>query len=252
MTFRETAGSEARETNHQDSSATQPKAKRKASLPTIEAEPSGVELEEVERAGGVVLEETPALSAEALRPSAAPAEDPVRLYLKEIGKVHLLTAQQEVSLGRRIEAGQIQLRRALAGIPVAVTQLLARVDRIRHAELGLDEVIVLPEGGEPRPDEVKPLLAAFTRIRRLEREILRLQESLLDKRRGKTTRATYHKWIAQNRAAIQSAIEKLPLKPGLVDQLVADVRRQAKRLAEIRVPKDVRGLEREIGLGKKA
>jgi len=253
MTFRETANSEARETNHQDSPATQPKAKaRKASLPTIEAEPSGVELEEEERAGGVVLEETPALSAEALRPSAAPAEDPVRLYLKEIGKVHLLTAQQEVSLGRRIEAGQIQLRRALAGIPVAVTQLLARVDRIRHAELGLDEVIVLPEGGEPRPDEVKPLLAAFTRIRRLEREIARLQESLLDKRRGKSTRATYHKWIAQNRASIQSAVEKLPLKPGLVDQLVADVRRQAKRLAELRVPKDVRGLEREIGLGKKA
>jgi RNA polymerase primary sigma factor len=253
MTFRETANSESRETNHRDSPATQPKAKaRKASLPTIEAEPSGVELEEEERAGGVVLEETPALSAEALRPSAAPAEDPVRLYLKEIGKVHLLTAQQEVSLGRRIEAGQIQLRRALAGIPVAVTHLLARVDRIRHAELGLDEVIVLPEGGEPRPDEVKPLLAAFTRIRRLEREIARLQESLLDKRRGKSTRATYHKWIAQNRAAIQSAIEKLPLKPGLVDQLVADVRRQAKRLAELRVTKDVRGLECEIGLGKKA
>jgi RNA polymerase primary sigma factor len=253
MTFRETADSGSRETNHQDSPATQPKAKvRKASLRTVEAEPSGVELEEEERAGGVVLEETPALSAEALRPSAAPAEDPVRLYLKEIGKVHLLTAQQEVTLGRRIEAGQIQLRRALAGIPVAVTQLLSRVDRIRHAELGLDEVIVLPEGGEPRPDEVKPLLAAFTRIRRLEREIVRLQESLLDKRRGKSTRATYHKWIAQNRAAIQSAVEKLPLKPGLVDQLVADVRRQAKRLAELKVPKDVRGLEREIGLGKKA
>jgi RNA polymerase primary sigma factor len=253
MTFRETGDSEARETIHQESPAAQPKAgARKAALPKIEAEPSEVDLEDEERVAAVVLEETPALSAEALRPSAAPAEDPVRLYLKEIGKVHLLTAQQEVSLGRRIEAGQIQLRRALAGIPVAITQLLARVDRIRHAELGLDEVIVLPEGGEPRPDEVKPLLAAFTRIRRLEREIKRLQESLQDKRRGKTTRANYHKWIAQNRAAIQGAVEKLPLKPGLVDQLVADVRRQAKRLAELKTPKDIRALEREIGLGKKA
>ena len=139
----------------------------------------------------------------------------------------MLTAQQEVSLGRRIEVGQIQLRRALAGIPIATAQLLARVDRIRHAEVGLDEVIVLPEGGEPKPEEIKPLLAVFTRIRRLEREIERLQESLQDKRRGKTTRANYHKWIAQNRAAIQTAVEKLPLKPGLVDQLVADVRRQA-------------------------
>jgi RNA polymerase primary sigma factor len=101
------------------------------------------------------------------------------------------------------------------------------------------------------PDYIKPLLAVFTRIRRLEREIERLQESLQDKRRGKTTRANYHKWIAQNRAAIQTAVEKLPLKPGLVDQLVGDVRRQAKRLAEARTSKDIRALEREIGLGKK-
>jgi len=254
MTFRETGDSEIHVAAHPGTGTpiAQPKPRmRKGALPKIEAEPTGTELEDEEKVAEVVLEETPALSEEALRPSAAPAEDPVRLYLKEIGKVHLLTAQQEVSLGRRIEVGQIQLRRALAGIPMATAQLLARVDRIRHAELGLDEVIVLPEGGEPKPDEIKPLLAVFTRIRRLEREIERLQESLQDKRRGKTTRANYHKWIAQNRAAIQTAVEKLPLKPGLVDQLVADVRRQAKGLAEARTSKDIRALEGEIGLGKK-
>ena len=253
MTFRETASSEAPEAIHSEVALAQPKSRlRKGALPKVEAEPSGVELEDEEKAATVVLEETPTLSEEALRPSAAPAEDPVRLYLKEIGKVRLLTAQQEVSLGRRIEAGQIQLRRALAGIPVATTQLLALVDRIRLTELGLDEVIVLPEGGLPKPDEIKPLLAVFTRIRRLERETERLQESLQDKRRGKTTRANYHKWIAQNRGAIQTAVERLPLKPALVDRLVADVRRQAKRLAELRTPKDIRALESEIGLGKKA
>src|SRR5438034_10710218 len=138
MTFRETSDSMTLEASHPGAPSSRPKSLlRKGTLPKVEAEPSGVDLEEEEKT--VILEETPALSAEALRPSAAPAEDPVRLYIKEIGKVHLLTAQQEVSLGRRIEAGQIQLRRALAGIPVAVTQLLARVDRIRHAELGLDE-----------------------------------------------------------------------------------------------------------------
>jgi len=252
MRFREIGDSEVLETIHPGASAAQPKPRvRKGARPKIEDEPSGIEIEDEERTAAVVLEETPALSAEALPPSAGPAENPLRLYFKEIGKVHVLTAQQEVSLGRRIEAGQIQLRRALAGIPIATAQLLARVERIRHAELGLDEVIVLPEGGEPKPDEIKPLLAVFTRIRRLEREIARLQESLQDKRRGKTTRANYHKWIAQNRAAIQTAVEKLPLKPGLLDQLVADVRRQAKRLAEARTSKDIRALEREIGLGKK-
>jgi RNA polymerase primary sigma factor len=252
MRFREIGDSEVPETIHPEAPAAQPRPRvRKGARPKIEDEPSGIELEDEERTAAVVLEETPALSAEALRPSSGPAENPLRLYFKEIGKVHVLTAQQEVSLGRRIEVGQIQLRRALAGIPIATAQLLARVDRIRHAEVGLDEVIVLPEGGEPKPEEIKPLLAVFTRIRRLEREIERLQESLQDKRRGKTTRANYHKWIAQNRAAIQTAVEKLPLKPGLVDQLVADVRRRAKGLAEARTSKDIRALESEIGLGKK-
>ena len=61
---------------------------------------------------------------EALTPLPAKGEDPVRLYLKEIGKVPLLTAQQEVQIGRRIEVGQIALRRGLAGIPMAVRALL--------------------------------------------------------------------------------------------------------------------------------
>ena len=60
-------------------------------------------------------EDTQAPHEEALAPLPTKGEDPVRLYLKEIGKVPLLTARQEVEIGRRIEVGQIALRRALAG-----------------------------------------------------------------------------------------------------------------------------------------
>ena len=69
------------------------------------------------------------------------------------------------------------------------------------------------------------MLAAFARIRRLEREIERLEAALAAKKRAEPpTRANYHKWIAQNRAAIQGVLERLPLKPALVDQLVAEMR----------------------------
>src|SRR5262245_4358718 len=60
---------------------------------------------------------------QAFTPLPAPGEDPVRLYLKEIGKVPLLTARQEVEIGRRIEVGQISLRRLLAAIPMALRAL---------------------------------------------------------------------------------------------------------------------------------
>ena len=88
MTFRETA----RETTTIDSNEVP------ATLATEEEPTAAVLHEEPE-------EDLPPVSEEVLTPLPAKGEDPVRLYLKEIGKVPLLTAQQEVQIGRRIGAG---------------------------------------------------------------------------------------------------------------------------------------------------
>ena len=93
-------------------------------------------------------EETPRPPADDRPGPVTKGEDPVRLYLKEIGKVSLLTAAQEVEIGRRIEIGQVALRCTLAGIPMAVDALLAVGGELRHGDTPADDVIVLPEGGE--------------------------------------------------------------------------------------------------------
>src|SRR6185369_7356156 len=146
------------------------------------------------------------VSEEVLTPLPAKGEDPVRLYLKEIGKVPLLTAQQEVQIGRRIEVGQIALRRALAGIPMSVRALLDVGDRLRRGEIAADDVIVLPEGGELEAKEIRPVVLAFGRIRRLERKIARLEESLEDKRRSATGRANVQRQIQVCREGIQKIV----------------------------------------------
>ncbi|MBI3628457.1 MAG: sigma-70 family RNA polymerase sigma factor [Candidatus Rokubacteria bacterium] len=176
------------------------------------------------------LEETPAVAEEALPPLPAKGEDPVRLYLKEIGKVPLLSARQEVEIGQRIEEGQIRLRRALVGIPMAVRALSEVGDKLRRQQIDPEDVIVLPEGGEPDAEEIKAVLNGFARIRRLSREIDRLQLALADKRRSATTRASYRKWITANRAAIQKIVADMPLKPALIDQLVGSVRRHCQKI----------------------
>ena len=172
MTFREFEAVGDTEIGQSGAVSTEPKRKpgrarvAKVVLPLAEDETNGKGVEPV-----IEPEPTPTLSEEALKPSAALGQDPVRLYLKEIGRVPLLKAEQEVTIGRRIEVGQIALRRALGGIPLAVAKLLTLVEGVRHTEVPLDEVILLPEGREPLPDEIKPMLAAFARIRRLQREI---------------------------------------------------------------------------------
>ncbi len=204
-----------------------------------------------------------AVSEESLTPLPARVEDPVRLYLKEIGRVSLLTARQEVEIGQRIEVGQIALRRALAGIPMALRQLLEIGERLRHGVIPADDVIVLPEGGELDTAEVKPVLNAFARIRRLEREIERLRESGRHRGRSAATKSNYAKWVAANREAIQKIVADMPLKPALIDDLVGRLRRHCDRIAMLATvsrrrgaaraaaTREVRALEREVGLPRR-
>ncbi len=244
MTFRDSSGSASAETSQLSSFSSEPKRKAGAVIVSTDDPPVDAE---------VLMDEAPAIAEEAFQPSQAASEDPVRLYLKEIGKVPLLKAQEEVEIGQRIEAGQIALRRTLGGIPLAVSKLLGLVDRVRHEEVPLDDVILLPEGGEPEPEELRPMLAAFGRVRRLGREIERVEGALSSKKcRSRAARANYHKWIGQNRLAIQSLLEGLPLKPALVDQIVAEIREHAKRMVASRSSKERGALERGAGMARKA
>jgi RNA polymerase primary sigma factor len=244
MTFREPAAAEL----EQDV---------KTAVPVLDEEPGP----EAILADEQPLEEARPARDEAYEPSPSRGEDPVRLYLKEIGKVPLLTARQEVEIGQRIEAGQIRLRRALVGIPMAVRALSDVGDRLRRSQIDPDDVIVLPEGGELNAEEIKPVLNAFARIRRLEREIERLQTALGDKRRSATSRGNYTKWIAANREAIQKVVGEMPLKPALIDGLVADVRKRCVRINQLAADvkrerssaatRELRDLEREVGLPRR-
>ena len=206
-------------------------------------------------------EETPRpVAVEAASPSPK-GEDPVRLYLKEIGKVSLLTAAQEVEIGRRIEVGQIALRRTLGGIPMAVEALLEIGDKLRRGQISADDVIVLPEGGELDAKELRPVLLAFGRLRRLERKIARLEGAQGDKRRSKATRATRQTTVAACRESIQKIVADMPLKPARVDDLVTRVRRHSERIEALARQKsrartaaaarELRELERTVDLPRR-
>jgi RNA polymerase primary sigma factor len=207
-------------------------------------------------------EETPRAAAEeTYAPGLTKGEDPVRLYLKEIGKVPLLTAAQEVQIGRRIEVGQIALRRTLVGIPMAVEAFLAVGDKLRRGEMPADDVIVLPEGGEIEAKAIRPVVLAFERIRRLERKIARLEASLGARRRSAAYRKSTATAIAKAREAMQDVIAGMTLKPAVIDELVAQVRRRWEQISELdrgtrrghqpAVARELRQLEKRTGLSRK-
>jgi RNA polymerase primary sigma factor len=67
--------------------------------------------------------------------------DPVRMYMREMGSVELLTREGEIEIARRIEDGLMQVLRAVSTCPTTISLLLDAADRVERGETRLDEVV---------------------------------------------------------------------------------------------------------------
>jgi RNA polymerase primary sigma factor len=67
--------------------------------------------------------------------------DPVRMYLREMGTVDLLTRQAEVEIAKRIEDGLRHMMEAISACPAAIAEILVLVERVERGEIAVDEVI---------------------------------------------------------------------------------------------------------------
>ena len=67
--------------------------------------------------------------------------DPVRMYMREMGTVDLLTREGEIEIAKRIEDGLKHMVQAIAACPTTITELLAMVDKVESNELRGDEVV---------------------------------------------------------------------------------------------------------------
>ena len=67
--------------------------------------------------------------------------DPVRMYMREMGTVDLLTREGEIEIAKRIEDGLKHMVQAIAACPTTITELLAMVERVEKEELGVDELV---------------------------------------------------------------------------------------------------------------
>jgi len=180
--------------------------------------------------------------------ATAPLEDGdlVRMYLSQIGRRPLLTAQQEREIGLRIEQRREDVVGALALLPCAVKTIGSLADSVRRGDAPAAELILLQDGGELTPDKVEPVLEAFRKVRRFERCLHRTRVAMTQTK-AKKRLAELGTEIARAERRIATLLRPLPIRPSLVDDVVGAVHR-ARGEAKHATPDQAASIEERSGL----
>ena len=126
-------------------------------------------------------------------------DDPVRLYLREMGTISLLTRKGEVEIAKRIEAGQNEVLAAVANCGVTIREFLSLTEQVKNGELQIFKIIQAtePEEGKEAMQKkeiknlqkrVKALKADSTKLEKLREKIEggKLSEKMLAKTTGQS------------------------------------------------------------------
>ena len=169
--------------------------------------------------------------------------DPVRLYLREMGVVPLLTREGEVTIAKRIERGQTKTQKAISRSPVAVKELCKVGEELEAGRLSIREYVTFSEqaeltGQEDKADEyLRWTLEGVENIRRIfkaglkEWEKFRAEQKLLRGKKSKKLLRLKRK-VARMRLEIAQEMKQLNLTEHARQRLINSIRKVHK---EIRV-----------------
>ncbi len=174
--------------------------------------------------------------------------DPVRLYLREMGVVPLLTREGEVSIAKRIERGQIKTQKSISRSPIAVNELITIGEELEAGALNIRDVVTFSDqaeltGQEDKADEyLQWTVEGIQNIRKLFRAGLKEWEKLRAEQkltRGKKTKKLLRlrRKVARTRLEIAQEIGQLNMTERARQRLIDSIRK---------VHRDVRSAERDV------
>ncbi|MDP3936946.1 MAG: RNA polymerase sigma factor RpoD [Deltaproteobacteria bacterium] len=157
--------------------------------------------------------------------------DPVRVYLREMGAVSLLTREGEVEIAKRIEKGLEDMLRAVLNSPVAVEQILGLSEAIQKRMVRVRDIVKNLDEEDLEADEERrrrEILRTLTRIRRMLGALVNIKRSLNLRRTSEVVKRQHRATLREK----HSDIAKVLLKLKLNDKKIAELMRSLEELVE--------------------
>ena len=163
-------------------------------------------------------------------------DDPIRLYLKEIGKVNLLTHDDEVDFSKKIESGESEIEGIVLNAHLVVGEVLTTIKNVHAGRVAIHEILEPPRIYNVSTQEKRKLERKY---RNFEKEYKVLAEKYLslDKRIKKITTPKNIRNLTKQQAEIKDNIVKLLVKVRLnrmeIDRIAEKLKFYLHRINQI-------------------
>ncbi len=175
--------------------------------------------------------------------------DPVRMYLREMGTVPLLTREGEVEIAKRIERGQLNVFKALSRSPIVIQEMFVLRQELTKAEKSIKEVVVFNDDeltDEKVAERLRDMIAAIDEIERLNRRLMQLTAKCALIPRSKRPRdfRRYSLAEARHRILISKLIRSIEFSHAERKRLIEQIRQAVDGLKPIE--REVNRLEKRV------
>jgi RNA polymerase primary sigma factor len=172
--------------------------------------------------------------------------DPVRLYLREMGVVPLLTREGEVAIAKRIERGKIRMQKAISRSPVAIAELLRIGDELANGDLSIREVVTFTEQEGITEEKIEEYhnytLETIAEIGKTLKKTNTLYEKVLAEPKRSPKLPRMRRKLARQRVELSQLVRLLDFTQKIQDRLVYSMKQA--RADVISTEKDVDKLSR--------
>ena len=160
--------------------------------------------------------------------------DPVRMYLRKMGSVSLLTREGEVEIAKRIEEGKRRVLQVVLYSRIAWQEIIQIGDRLKKGKIRVKDVIQDFDDEYSDFDEewhIDRVTKLIEKVKRFEREYTRIMERLSDRRLSAARKRKYEEAKSKNGNEMFELLSELRINKKQIDRIVAKLKAYMGRLS---------------------
>ncbi len=154
------------------------------------------------------------------------SSDPVRMYLHEMGLVPLLDREGEVSIAKKVEAGELEVLYALVEVPVAIEYLIGVGEELKKGSVKLKDVVKTIEEDDPTEEEMNQrqrVINLLEEIKQIFRKKKNIYQKLNDTMTVQKRVRSVQDRILEYKEEIVERLRAVKLEKKLIDEIIENI-----------------------------